>query len=192
MKKIAFSLLFLFSLWFSALLYFISIIPSKDFVYEAKYQADAIVILTGDNNRIEQGLELFKNSSIQYLLISGVAQESNLKQIVQNFVHKQDYLKNSDSIDLGKEATSTVGNLRETQEWIGKKKLKSIILVTSNYHMPRSYALFKGKLKIDRIEIYPTFSEKFDKIGWWYNSKSIELIILEFHKYLACKIALLF
>ena len=192
MKKFLCSFLVIFFCWIVAFLHFLNQIPNKNDIYPAPLNADAIVVLTGDNNRIESGLQLFANMGIKYIFISGVAPSSSLEQIVRQYENKDFYLKEAASIELGKKATSTFGNLDETKEWIKDKQLKTIILVTSNYHMPRSYALFKKKLNIDNIIAYPTFSDKFDSNNWWRDTSAVELILTEFHKYLLCKIALFF
>ena len=192
MKKFIYLLQFAILAWIFSFIYFLSLIPTKQNIQQANYQADGIVIFTGDNNRIETGLQLFSQNDIKYLLISGVAPGSNFEQIIQNFEHKALYLQKKEFIELGKKATSTIGNINETAQWIKSKNIKSIILVTSNYHLPRSYALFKKRLNPENITTYPTFSDKFDLNSWWKDPKSIELILVEFHKYLICKIALFF
>ena len=191
-----FFLIFVFvllSLWLGGLFYFLSLIPlSVDKERLSEYKAaEAIVIFTGDHNRISEGLELSSNSNIKYILISGVAFNSTLKQIVQNYQNKHTYLEKM-HIELGKKATNTVGNIHETKEWVEKNHFHSLIVVTSNYHLPRCDILFRKKLRLDSIYIYPTFSENFDKKKWWKNLLSIKLIFKEYNKYLACKFALFF
>jgi len=188
-----FTLIFLFFalLWIGIFMYFLSMIPTQqDIDLQNFKKADAVVIFTGDNRRIEEGLELSNNNDIKYILISGVANKSTLEQIVDKYVNKKAYLEKIHSIELGKKATNTVGNIMETKEWAEKNNFHSIIIVTSNYHVPRCKALFRKKLISADIIIYPTFSDKFDKKSWWKNLRSVKLIINEYHKYLACKIAL--
>jgi len=190
-----FSIIIFISLgmWLMGFFYFLSLVPAngnKDQLDEYK-RAEAMVIFTGDHNRISEGLELSSSSHIKYILISGVAFNSTLKQIVQNYQNKQAYLEKM-HIELGKKATNTVGNINETKEWVEKNHFNSLIVVTSNYHLPRSEILFRKKLKLDSIYIYPTFSENFDKEKWWKNWRSIKLIFNEYNKYLACKFALFF
>lgn len=181
----------LFGLWIGGFIYFMSLIPSQNQVLKLDdYQGiKAMVIFTGDNNRIGEGLELSSASNIKYILISGVALNSSLNQIVDNYQNKKTYLDNL-HIELGKKATNTVGNIQETREWTLKNKFDSLILVTSNYHVPRCEILFRKKLKLKHLIIYPTFSDKFDKHQWWKSSRSIKLIFAEYHKYIACKLAL--
>lgn len=178
-------------LWFGGFIYFLSLIPTEYPIdeHDAYKQAEAMVIFTGDNNRIGEGLELSNINNIKYILISGVALNSSLNQIVDNYQNKAFYL-NKLQIELGKKATNTVGNIQETSEWVQKNQFHSLILVTSNYHVPRCEILFRKKLQLDTLIIYPTFSDTFDNQEWWKSSRSINLIFNEYHKYLACKFAL--
>jgi uncharacterized SAM-binding protein YcdF (DUF218 family) len=190
--KVIIAIIFItLGLWFGGFIYFLSLVPAQSRAYKPDdYKAaEAMVIFTGDNNRISDGLELSNASNIKYILISGVALNSSLNQIVDNYQNKKFYLNNL-QIELGRKATNTIGNIQETAEWVQKNNFHSIILVTSNYHVPRCAILFSKKLKLNSLIIYPTFSDKFDKQKWWKNTRSIILIFNEYHKYLVCKFAL--
>ena len=93
MKKFLCSFLVIFFCWIVAFLHFLNQIPNKNDIYPAPLNADAIVVLTGDNNRIESGLQLFANMGIKYIFISGVAHSSSLEQIVRQYENKDFYLK---------------------------------------------------------------------------------------------------
>ena len=59
-------------------------------------------------------------------------------------------------------ATSTMGNAIETADWIKKSGFNSIILVTANYHMPRSLMLFRHIMPEIRIIPHPVFPIQFE------------------------------
>jgi uncharacterized SAM-binding protein YcdF (DUF218 family) len=180
-------------MWFMSFAYFISLIPAENAAFKLQdhKDADAIVIFTGDSNRIIGGLELSRAANIKYILISGVALHSSLEQIIHHYQNKRAYL-GSLQIELGRSATNTVGNIQETAAWVEKNHFNSIVLVTSNYHMPRSEFLLNKKLQIKKLYVYPTFSDTFIKQSWWKSWKSIKLIFTEYNKYIACNIAFFF
>ena len=62
---------------------------------------------------------------------------------------------------LGYQATDTSGNAQEVKEWIEKNKIKSFILVTSKYHMPRAYLEISKSLKDREIHRYGNESYEF-------------------------------
>lgn len=139
-------------------------------------KSDAIVVLTGGKGRIDAGIDLLFNNYADHLFISGVGQKADLNDLVkylESFTPEQvEKLKHK--ITLGHFASSTEENAVETKEWIAKHKYKNIILVTSNYHMPRSLYLFK--FLIPNISITPYSLVK--------NSISLKLAFMEYNKYL--------
>ncbi len=140
------------------------------------YPFDAAVVLTGAKGRINTGVELLWKNKVKHLFISGVGQNVTLSELgkhIKPFTDEQ--LKTLENrISLGHFANSTEENALETMDWVRNKKFKKIILVTSNYHMPRSLYMFKHFMP--DIEIIPYTIHK--------NSLSLELALLEYNKYL--------
>jgi uncharacterized SAM-binding protein YcdF (DUF218 family) len=101
-------------------------------------KADAIVVLTGGYQRIDQAVELLARGAGERLLISGVNPATTGHHIRVLTRSTEDLFKCC--VDIGHDATDTAGNATETARWIRGRRYKSIILVTNNYHMPRSLA----------------------------------------------------
>lgn len=99
-------------------------------------KADAIIVLTGGYQRIEQAITLLKDGAGKRLLISGVNPAITDTQI-RRFTNSSKALFEC-CIDIGYEAIDTSGNAEEAARWIGTRGFKSVIVVTNNYHMPRS------------------------------------------------------
>jgi uncharacterized SAM-binding protein YcdF (DUF218 family) len=99
-------------------------------------RADAIVVLTGGYQRVDQGVQLLANGSAQRLLISGVNPATSGKQIRVLTRAPSDLF--DCCVDIGHDALDTAGNASETARWIKAHHFKTVILVTNNYHMPRS------------------------------------------------------
>ena len=104
---------------------------------------DGIVVLTGDQYRIAKGIELLKNYPDKKLLISGVNKNINAIDIMKKFPNNKNLFECC--IDIGKDAKNTFENIIETIKWMKSNEFTSIIIVTSDYHVPRV------KLEINRF-----------------------------------------
>jgi uncharacterized SAM-binding protein YcdF (DUF218 family) len=101
-------------------------------------KADAIVVLTGGYQRIDLGVQLLADGAGQRLLISGVNPATSGNHI--RLLTRSTTGLFECCVDIGHDALDTAGNASETARWIKAHHYKSIILVTNNYHMPRSLA----------------------------------------------------
>lgn len=179
MKKLLISILIiLIAVWLAGFLVFADIINSYSAAKDEP--TEAIIALTGGRNRIAEAVRLLNQGKAEKLFISGVNKATDLKAIQE----RQDLEINTDrEIALGTEATNTVENAIETKEWLEKNHIKSIRLVTSNYHIPRSIIEFKVHNPALKIIIHPVYSEKVDK-KWWKSWHTFSLIFLEYNKFL--------
>ena len=186
MIRIAINLIIaIFALWVCGLVYFYSSIPTEK--TELTNKADAIIVLTGGNDRIAEGVRLLAERKADKLLISGVNKQSEFSDLIS--VQGVDDLLAvgatlTNKISLGRKAVNTVGNAKETKEWADENNVNSIILVTANYHMPRSLVEFRKLMPDSEIVAYPVFPKDFDKSKWQENKTTRDLIIREYHKYL--------
>lgn len=114
---------------------------------------DAIVVLTGGSNRIDQGLQLFAQGKSPQLFISGVFEDTTKNDITKRW--NGEMTLPPCCITLGQEARSTIGNAAETKAWLESHGRSDIILVTANFHMPRALMEFKNALPDARIQPHP-------------------------------------
>ncbi len=172
MKKLLISILIiLIAVWLAGFLVFADIINSYSAAKDEP--TEAIIALA-------EAVRLLNQGKAEKLFISGVNKATDLKAIQK----RQDLEINTDrEIALGTEATNTVENAIETKEWLEKNHIKSIRLVTSNYHIPRSIIEFKVHNPALKIIIHPVYSEKVDK-KWWKSWHTFSLIFLEYNKFL--------
>ena len=155
--------------------------------YDLKY-TDAIVVLTGGRNRIARAVELVNDNMAEHLFISGVKKNTSLNTIVKELKLS---INNPEKVELGYNATNTIGNAREIKEWIENNNIKSVRLITSNYHIPRSLAELKAyKLPLD-IEVTPVYSENVASY-WWQSWGTFKFIFQEYNKYLVVVLRNLF
>jgi len=99
-------------------------------------RADAIVVLTGDVGRTTAGRELLREGRAPQLLISGVDPSATPADIQRHSGLSDDEL--ACCVILGRNATDTIGNAREAGALVRENGYRSLIIVTSDYHLPRS------------------------------------------------------
>ena len=144
--------------------------------------ADGIVILTGGEERVDKGLQALQENAAWRALISGVHKDVKLRELLV-LHHVPRSL--SDRIDLGFGAIDTAGNAQETAKWATAHNVHSLIVVTSNYHMPRALLHLRAVLPAD-ITLYPmVVAPKMLEQGVWYQkSKAWGLLFLAYNKYI--------
>lgn len=143
-------------------------------------KTDAIVVLTGGRNRIGEAVRLLNRGSAEQLLISGVSKGISIDTLKK----RQDVeITTSREITLDEKSTNTVENAIEAAAWVKKNNIRSIRLVTSNYHMPRSMAEFRANNRQLAILAHPVYSERVEK-NWWRSWHSFVLIASEYNKFL--------
>ncbi len=177
-KLILTSLLIILAAWFIGFVCFVKAIYS--YPLDDNTHTEAIIALTGGRNRIAEAVRLLNDNKSERLFISGVAKDTSLRLIEkQNNIN----IRNDEQVSIGKEATNTIGNALETKSWIDRNHIKSIRLVTSNYHLPRSSIEFRSVDPELKIIEHPVYSEKIRK-KWWKSWHTFSLIFAEYNKFL--------
>ena len=151
---------------------------------DATKNTDAIIVLTGGRNRIYEASKLFNDKKAKHLFISGVAKDITLENI-QNTQNIK--ITDFHNVEIGHNADNTVENADEATAWIKNNNIKSIRLVTSNYHIYRSLIEFRKKLKDTEILPHPVYSEYIEK-KWWTSWQTFSLIFKEYNKLLCAYI----
>ena len=119
------------------------------------------------------------------MLITGVHRATSAKEIARLTPLYSKYF--TCCIDLDRSALNTFGNALETKRWARAHNFNSLIVVTSNWHMPRAMAELEHQLPDVTLIAYPVISEKAKAEPWWSNWDSARLLFLEYLKYLlAC------
>lgn len=115
-------------------------------------RADAIVVLTGGSGlRIAAGLDLLAESRGARMLISGANPDISPDEVVDRTGGNPALY--DCCVDIGYQADSTLGNALETAAWAEDHAYDSLLVVTSDYHMPR--ALLHLRAKLTDIELIP-------------------------------------
>ena len=112
---------------------------------KSKTQSDEmLVVLTGDKGRIPAALELLRSRGTPHLLISGTGKGMTLTELINSQSEASPYVQAIwEKIILDSKSTSTIENALEAEKFFKSHKVKKVILITSDYHLSRSLALFK-------------------------------------------------
>jgi len=144
-------------------------------------KADGIVALTGAAARIPDAIELLATDRGKRLLITGVHRATSSKEIARLTPLYSRYF--TCCIDLDRSALNTFGNALETKRWARAHNFNSLIVVTSNWHMPRAMAELAHQLPDVTLVAYPVISEKVKTEPWWSNLDTARFLFAEYLKY---------
>ncbi len=171
---------------FSALLigagfvWWVSSLPEAEVPMRRK--ADGIVVLTGSRFRIGDALELLAAGHGKRLLISGVYPATRLSEIAALTPEFERWF--ACCVDLDRMAVNTIGNAVETKRWARDQGSKSLIVVTSNFHMPRAMAEISNQLPDVALVPFPVVSDRVKVETWWTNPATARLLFFEYLKYM--------
>lgn len=136
-------------------------------------RTDAVVVPTGGPLRIDRGLEALRNKWAERMLISGVDRDVRPAELSARFPGSVALF--DCCVDLGFRAYDTRSNGLETARWAKQRKVKSVRLVTTDWHMRRAeYEI--GRAVGDTVRIVP------DAVR---SQPNFATLFREYHKYLA-------
>jgi uncharacterized SAM-binding protein YcdF (DUF218 family) len=148
--------------------------------------SDAIVALTGGSlERLSTGVRLLEERKGERLLISGVNRIVTDEELFQAL--DIDPELGRCCIDLGRAAEDTLGNASETAAWARSHQFDEIILVTDDYHMPRSHAELSLALPEAQIHPYPVRTRYTDPALWRSDLGAAARLGAEYVKYLVIR-----
>ncbi len=148
----------------------------------AEPKADAIVVLTGGYQRIDQAVVLLEKGAGKRLLISGVHPSTTPAQIRKTTSASAELF--SCCVDIGYDAIDTMGNAQEASNWIHAKGYKSVLVVTNNYHMPRSLAELAYVDAETQFIPYPVVNSDLKTRAWFTDPNALRVMLAEYAKVL--------
>ena len=138
-------------------------------------RTDAVIVPTGYAGRIERGLEVVQTDSADTLLVTGVDPEVKPGEFAAQFKVPERVMECC--VTLGFAATDTRGNAQETREWVEAHGIKSLRLVTSDWHMRRAATELRRQLPDDVKLIKDAVRSE----------PSLWLLLIEYHKWLVSR-----
>lgn len=174
-------------LWFAGFMVFVSMLPLIP--EDQTTPTDAIVVWTGGPHRLATGIELLRQGLADKLLISGVSSSHNSKiGLIRRVCAKsscEDELQPFlERITLGYEAKTTIGNAIETANWSAANQVRSIRLVTTSMHIPRSHLEIRRYLPECKFIYHPVDLAYFDHRKWWIDQDVFIKIAREYSKFI--------
>ncbi|NQX94553.1 MAG: YdcF family protein [Erythrobacter sp.] len=162
-----------FLIWALGFLWFTVDLPQP----AQRLKTDAVIVATGGAGRISRGLEVLEGGLAPRMLVSGVDPEVRPGEFAAEFEVPQALM--ACCVSLGFIAEDTRGNASETAEWVERNEIKSLRLVTTDWHMRRAAAELDRALP-DNVRVVR------DAVP---SSPSLPTLFLEYHKLIASQIA---
>ncbi len=145
------------------------------------HQSDGIVILTGGQNRLESAIYLLNKADGRRLLITGVnasLSDQNLKKIMPIRASLFQCC-----VDIDKSALNTIGNALATKDWVRARNIRSLIVVTGAFHMPRALKELRHALGDIELTAYPVNVPQGH--NWWRDHSRLRDLLREYMKLMA-------
>ena len=148
-------------------------------------QADGIVALTGGDDRVAEALALLADRQAPRLLISGAGRGTYLGDFTQD--NAPAATQYAEDITIGHMADTTHGNAVETARLVAKHHMRTLIVVTADYHMPRALQEMRRAMPDTRLIAYPVRPPAMRKI---ISLPTLRLLAGEYTKYLTVRAGL--
>jgi uncharacterized SAM-binding protein YcdF (DUF218 family) len=148
--------------------------------------ADGIVVLTGGSSRVSDAMELLAAGYGKRLLISGVHPTNDVNDISRTLPDNHRLL--NCCVDLDRSAINTRSNAAETRRWARERGFTSLIVVTSNYHMPRAIVELSHAMPDVTLVPFAVVGDKWRDEPWWTSGATLRLLLSEYAKYVAAEV----
>ncbi len=160
--------------------WFLWSLPADEVVLQR--DADGIVVLTGGASRITDAIELLAAGRGKRLLISGANPTTTSGEISRLNPDYGGIV--SCCVDFDR-SLNTLGNAIETKHWAQSRGFRSLIVVTSSYHMPRAIAEIAHQLPDVALLPFPVITLHAEP--WWTRGPTMKLMLSEYLKYVAAR-----
>jgi uncharacterized SAM-binding protein YcdF (DUF218 family) len=159
--------------------YVASLQPPRDLA-----PADAIIVLTGGQARLDAAVDLLRAGKGRRLLVSGAHPSVGWDALRE--ATGGDRKLFSCCVDIDHAALNTVGNAEQSAAWVDAHEFRSVILVTNNYHMPRSL-LEMSRLIGEEAEVtpYPVVNTPLSLSRAVSEPDALRVLATEYAKFLA-------
>lgn len=172
----------LFSTFLLVIGFIVFVYSLERFERKPETRADGIVAFTGGAQRIGDAIDLLAEGYAKRLLISGVNEKTTREEISRLNPGQRRLFECC--VDLDYRARNTIGNAVETRRWALQNGFHAIIVVTSNYHMPRTLVELDHALPNRQKIPYPV-AATIDPHDWWHSPTTARILVSEYLKLIA-------
>lgn len=152
-------------------------------------EGDAIVVLTGGSGlRISEAMRRLGLGEGERLLISGVNPSISMEQVADRTGGDPGLY--DCCVDVGYEAMTTRGNAHEVAAWARDHGYGRLILVTSDYHLPRSMLLLQDAAP-DLVFVAAPAKTRIDAAQTFSDWRSFRGMVTEWAKWRVTQLELL-
>lgn len=138
---------------------------------------DAVIVPTGGAGRIPRGLEVLDQGLADKMLVSGVDPEVRPGEFAAEFNVEAEQM--ACCVTLGFAAVDTRSNAAETAKWVAQNEVRSLRLVTTDWHMRRAAGEIERTLP-DHVRVIRDAVTSHPDFG---------TLFLEYHKLIASRAA---
>jgi len=135
-------------------------------------KTDGVVVVTGAGGRIERGIEVLQQGWSKKLLVSGVDSEVKPGELAAEYDIPMPLM--DCCITLGYDAVDTRTNAAEAASWAADNRMRTVRLVTSDWHMRRAAYEMQSSLTGDTEIVRDAVTTE----------PKLSMLFLEYHKYL--------
>lgn len=144
-------------------------------------RADAIVVLTGGELRLVAAAKLLAEGRGKRLLISGVNRQTSRDDLKRLSGLSKRLFACCVDVDY---AEHTTANADETKAWAKARRFSRLIIVTSNYHMPRSLTELGRVMPGVVLVPHAVVPNKLHAKRWWSDAHTARVLFAEYLKFL--------
>jgi uncharacterized SAM-binding protein YcdF (DUF218 family) len=163
--------------------WFIWRVPARE--VRLSRDADGIVALTGGASRISDAIELLAAGRGGRLLISGANPATNSHEISRLNPEFANWVRCCVDFDR---SVNTLGNAVEIKRWAEHRGFHSLVVVTSNYHMPRALAEIAHQMPDVTLLPFPVIPERQRAEPWWASGATARLLMVEYAKWIVARL----
>ena len=113
-------------------------------------KTDAVMVFTGSSDRLAQGYKFYLKGLAKRMMITGYDYPRDVRGPGVLALSKR---VKKDKVFIDLEAKNTIENAENGAEWAIKNHVESILLITTDGHMPRAYFELR-RLLPDNVKIY--------------------------------------
>ena len=140
-------------------------------------KADAIVVVSGDGDRMKHAIDLYKQGFAPKLILSGAAKEGFTSNALAMHIEASQSGIPKEAVITEEKAANTYENAVYTKEIVVSQGMRNVILVSSPYHQRRVYETFSSVFSGTEVKFQnsPSIYSTWKTDNWWKTKRESHL-----------------